>query len=112
MIATNMEEPLERALSTLNELIEVVGASGLDETTLFLEMAKLQLQLELNGITDDEFIALCDALENGTLKPGAGQWTASYPRPRREGDLRGQRRAWQCPQDAISGRSGRRRAKQ
>lgn len=107
----NMDERRERAVATLNELIELVGAHG--ESVLFLEMAKLQVQLDLNGITDDEFIALCDALQDGALKPGSeARPASSYPRPRREGDLRGQRRAWQCPQGVASPRGGRSRARQ
>jgi|1185.fasta_scaffold142685_2 hypothetical protein len=110
-MTTNMDEPLEQAVATLNGLIKMAETRGLGESALFLEMAKLQLQLDLNGITDDEFIALCDALENGTLKSNSDA-PPSYPRPRREGDLREQRRAWQCPQGLIEPRGGRRRARQ
>ena len=106
----NMDGRLEQAVATLNELIEMAHANGLGESVLFLEMAKLQVQLDLHGITDEEFIALCDALQDGTLRPVSGtEPPPSYPRPRREGDLRGQRRAWQCAQGAARGR--RRRAK-
>jgi hypothetical protein len=102
---TNMDERLEQAVATLNELIETMRANGLGESVMFLEMAKLQVQLDLHGIADEEFIALCDALHDGTLKPVSENALApSYPRPRREGDLRGQRRAWQCPQEASRGR--------
>jgi hypothetical protein len=105
----SMDERLEQAVATLNELIGLMGANGHGESMMFLEMAKLQLQLDLNGITDVEFIALCDALENGTLKAGSAARPASgYARPRREGDLRGQRRAWHCPQGAPSTRRRRR----
>jgi len=107
----NTDERLEQAVATLNGLIEMMRANGRGESVLFLEMAKLQVQLDLHGITDEEFIALCDALDAGTLRPVSGTEPApSYPRPRREGDLRGQGRAWQCAQGAARGR--RRRAKQ
>ncbi|MEA2871496.1 MAG: hypothetical protein QOH67_1472 [Hyphomicrobiales bacterium] len=107
----NTDERLEQAVATLNGLIEMMRANGRGDSVLFLEMAKLQVQLDLHGITDEEFIALCDALDNGTLRPVAGtEPPPSYPRPRREGDLRGQRRAWQCPPGAARGR--RSRAKQ
>ena len=106
----NKDERLEQAVATLNRLIELMHANGLGDSVLFLEMAKLQVQLDLHGITDEEFIALCDALHDGTLRPASGtEPPPSYPRPRREGDLRGQRRAWQCAQGAARGR--RRRAK-
>lgn len=107
----NTDERLEQAVATLNGLIEMMRANGRGDSVLFLEMAKLQVQLDLHGITDVEFIALCDALQDGTLRPATGTEPApSYPRPRREGDLRGQRRAWQCVQGAPRGR--RTRAKQ
>jgi hypothetical protein len=110
-MTTNMDEPLEQAVATLNGLIKMAETHRLGESALFLEMAKLQLQLDLNGITDGEFFALCDALENGTLKSSPDA-PPSYPRPRREGDLREQRRAWQCPHGLIEPRGGRRRARQ
>jgi hypothetical protein len=106
----NTDKQLEQAVATLNELIEMMRANGRGDSVLFLEMAKLQVQLDLHGITDEEFIALCDALQDGTLRPASGTEPPSYPRPRREGDLRGQRRAWQCEPGAARGR--RRRAKQ
>ena len=105
----NTDGRLEQAIATLNGLIELMRANGLGDSVLFLEMAKLQVQLDFHGITDEEFIALCDALNDGTLRPVSGTEPPSYPRPRREGDLRGQRRAWQCAQGAARGR--RRRAK-
>ena len=106
----NKDERLEQAVATLNDLIELMHANGLGDSVLFLEMAKLQVQLDFHGITDEEFFALCDALHDGTLRPVTGtEPPPSYPRPRREGDLRGQRRAWQCPPGAARGR--RRRAK-
>ena len=79
----NTDERLEQAVATLNGLIELMHANGRGDSVLFLEMAKLQVQLDLHGITDEEFCALCDALEDGTLRPASG--TPSYPRPRREG---------------------------
>jgi hypothetical protein len=108
---TNRDERLERAVATLNELIGVIDGCGLGQSLLFLEMARLQLKLDLNGITDEEFGAFCAALENGALTPHSGERArAGHPRPRRDGDLRGMRRSWQCPQDAVS--RGGRRAKQ
>ena len=107
------DERLEQAVATLNDLIDLVGACGLVQSELFLGMAKLQLQLDLNGITDAEFGAFCDALEKGTLAAGSGaRGRAGHTRPRREGDMRGQRRAWQCPHGIDAPRGGRRRAKQ
>ena len=92
----NMDGSLERAIATLNGLIELARSHGLGNSALFLDMAKLQLQLDLHGITDAEFGALCDALENGTLTANpVARARAGHPRPRRDGDLRTMRRAWQ-----------------
>jgi len=108
-----MDERLEQAVATLNDLVDLAGGYGLGQSALFLGMAKLQLQLDLNGITDEEFAALCDALENGTLTPGSGvRARAGHARTRRDGELRQMRRAWQCPQDAAAPRGVRSRAKQ
>jgi hypothetical protein len=92
----NMDEPLEQAIATLNGLIELAKAHGLGNLALFLDMAKLQLQLDFHGITDEEFGALCDALEGGTLTANSlARARAGHPRPRRDGDLRTMQRAWQ-----------------
>src|SRR5437016_7758422 len=106
---TNMDERLEQAVATLNSLIDRIGACGMRQSVMFLEMAKLQLKLDLNGVTDEEFSALCDALESGTLPdthPQPGQ-----PRARRDGDLRGQGRAWQSANGIAVRRVGRRRVR-
>src|SRR5436853_3832372 len=108
---TNTDGRLEQAVATLDDLIDRIGACGLRQSVLFLEMAKLQLKLDLNGITDEEFGALCDALENGTLA-SATRARAGQARARRDGDLRGQRRAWQCPQGIAVPRGGRSRVRQ
>jgi hypothetical protein len=67
---TSMAERLERAAATLNDLIALAREAGLHETAQFLAMAKLNLLIELNGITEDEFRALCVALEDGTISRG------------------------------------------
>ena len=43
----NMDEPLEHAVATLDALIEMAIARGLSDSVMFLEVAKLQLKLEL-----------------------------------------------------------------
>ena len=101
----NMDGPLEQAIATLNGLVELAKAHGLGNSALFLDMAKLQLQLDLHGITDAEFGALCEALETGTLTANSvARARAGHPRPRRDGDLRTMQRAWQC---AAARRRGR-----
>ena|ERR1043165_6419966 len=103
---TSRAEPLDDAVTTLNRLIQLTQDWGLHDSAQFLAMAKTQLLIELNGITDGEFRELCDLLE-GRRPPERQNTTPA--RSRRDGSLRGMRRAWQCPQDAPAGR-GRRRA--
>jgi len=98
-------EPLEGAVATLDRLIALTQQCGLRESTQFLAMARTQLLIELNGITDAEFRALCDWLDGKQPQPRPDE-TA---RTRRDGSLRSMRRAWQCPDDNTAGR-GRRRA--
>jgi len=105
---TSMDERLDHAVTTLNTLIDRLSACGLRQSVFFLEMAKLQVKLDLNGVTDAEFGALCDALETGSLasktlaRPG-------QPRARHDGNLRVQSRSWQSTGGIADRRVGRRR---
>lgn len=108
----NMDESLEKAIALINGLIEVTKAHGLESSALFLDMAKLQLQLDLHGITDEEFGAFCDALENGSIPPTTlAPPRGGHARPRRDGELRAMRRAWQCPEGIAVPHRGGGRAK-
>jgi hypothetical protein len=60
---TNKAERLEGVAATLNDLIALAREAGLNDTAQFLAMAKLNLLIEINGITDGEFRAFCAALE-------------------------------------------------
>jgi hypothetical protein len=104
---TSKDESLDEVVSSLNHLIELTRGCGLGESAQFLAMAKTQLLIELNGISDTEFRALCTWLEGKQPPPGDRRGQPS--RIRRDGHLKGMDRAWQCPQDAPIGR-GRRRA--
>ena len=103
---TSKAEPLDAAAATLSDLIQLMQDCGLRDTAQFLAMAKTQFLIELNGISDGEFRALCDWLEG---RQALERRDASAARTRRDGSLRAMRRAWQCPQDVPAGR-GRRRA--
>lgn len=107
----SMDEPLEKAITLLDGLIALTKAHGLKDSALFLDMARLQLQLDLHGITDEEFGEFCDALENGTLAPGQVTRARGHGRPRRDGELRAMRRAWQRPEGIPMPRRGGGRAK-
>ena len=104
---TSKAEPLDGAVETLDGLIRLVHSRGLAETAQFLLIAKTQFLIEANGISDDEFRALCDLLD-GKQPPERRNATSS--RTRRDSGLRGMRRAWQCPQDMPAGRGRRRSA--
>jgi hypothetical protein len=62
---TSKAERLERAVATLNDLIALTRDCDLHETAQFIAMAKLNLLMELNGVTEEEFHALCAKLEAG-----------------------------------------------
>jgi hypothetical protein len=109
---TSMAERLEQAVATLNELIGLTSNSGLRDSAQFLAMARLHLLIDLNGVSDAEFRALCEALEGRAGRKRNDARRAPLGRNRRDGELRAMRRAWQCPQDAPVPRGGRRRARQ
>jgi len=96
----NTDERLEQAIAALEALITVARTEGLAQSELFLEMAKLQLQLDLHEITDSEFNAFCHALEQQRSAPAGSEGTAaSHPRARRHGEMRITGRAWHTAQD-------------
>lgn len=110
-MGTNTAGRLERAVATLNDLIDLTRDSGLTETTQFLAMAKLHLLMDLNGVSDKEFRALCDALEGKTAKPGRlAPNRGATARNRREAEMRLTGRAWQCSGEGAP-RGGRTRAR-
>src|SRR5438270_3746553 len=84
---TNTDGRLEQALAALDDLRSLVRERGFSQSELFLDMAKLQLQLDLNGITDHEFNAFCDAVERGGVIPGpADRARPGQARQRRNGE--------------------------
>ena len=104
---TNRDERLERATAAINELIVLAREAG-SQSEMFLEMARLQLLLEYNEITEAEFCAFCDALEEGKFIRGACEGLAvGHARPRRNGELRLMRRAWRQPQGPARQRGAR-----
>ena len=75
-------EQLNGIVSALDEYITLVRAFQMEETAVLLDMAKLDLQMKIHSISDWEFHALCDALEDRHASPRAlgGE---SGPRPDR-----------------------------
>ncbi|MEJ0074036.1 MAG: hypothetical protein WDO17_01075 [Alphaproteobacteria bacterium] len=105
----NRDGQLEQIIAATDKLIVLAREAG-SQSGMFLEMARLQLLLEYNEITEAEFGAFCDALEEGRFVQGRCEpVAAAHARPRRNGDLRLMRRAWREPQDRTSQR-GRARA--
>jgi len=103
----NTDERLEQAIAATDELIGLARAAG-SQSGMFLEMARLQLLLEYNEITEAEFGAFCDALEQGRFVPaGSERPSVSHARARRNSALRGMRRAWREPQDPLRHRGAR-----
>jgi hypothetical protein len=101
------DERLEQAIAATDELI-VLAREAESQSGMFLEMARLQLLIEYNEITEAEFSAFCSALEQGKfLRDGCEPPGAGHARARRNGTLRLMRRAWQQPQDSVRQRGAR-----
>ena len=60
---TDRTERLNSIVTALNDYIDVVRAYDLDGTATLLRMAKLDLQLHIHDISDEELQALCEAVE-------------------------------------------------
>jgi hypothetical protein len=108
---TNTAEQLKQAVATLSNLFHLARDAGLADTAQFIAMAKLHLQMDLNGVSDNEFRALCDHLEgNADKRSGVAPSRSTTARNRREAEMRLTGRAWQCPGEAAS-RGRRNRAR-
>ena len=64
---TNKTERLNGIVAALNDYIDLVRAYDLDGTAALLRMAKLDLQMHIHDISDEELQALCEAVEEGQL---------------------------------------------
>jgi hypothetical protein len=54
---------LASIVASLSEHMEVLRQCGFDETRQLLACAKLDLQMRIHGVTDDELRALCELLD-------------------------------------------------
>ena len=110
-MGTNTAEQLKQAVATLNKLFRLTRDAGLADTAQFIAMAKLHLLMDLNGVSDNEFRALCDHLEGKAAKPPRlAPSRGAAARNRREAEMRLTGRAWQCLGEAAP-RGGRSRAR-
>jgi hypothetical protein len=61
-------ERLNAIVKALNDCIDVVRAYELEDTAALLRMAKLDLQMQIHDISEEELQALCEAVEEGQLR--------------------------------------------
>ena len=54
---------LDAIVTALDAHIELLRGYGLDETAALLAIAKLDLQIKIHGISDQELRALCEYIE-------------------------------------------------
>jgi hypothetical protein len=106
---TNKAGLVEDAVASVDRLIEFAQRQGYADSVQFLAMARTQLLIDIHGITDAEFRAFCDWLDGKQLPPKSRRGSGPA-RVRRDGQMRGMRRAWLCPQDAAALRRSLRRA--
>jgi hypothetical protein len=60
---------LQGIVTSLGEHMDVLRACGLPEARHLLSIAKLELQMRLYGISDDELRAFCAAIERQHYRP-------------------------------------------
>ena len=73
-------ERLSGIVDALNQYIEIVRGYDLDGTATLLGMAKLDLQMHIHDISDEELQALCDVVEAGqqTCAPVASRSESTH----------------------------------
>ena len=84
----NLEERLRSILATLEECRAALIDSGARETALLVSVAILELRMKLNGITDAELKALCDAMLPDEAPAERSQQVKSPQAQRRRPPLR------------------------
>jgi hypothetical protein len=69
----HVTEPLDAIVVALKQHIAVAQTCGLDDTARLLAMAKLDLQMRIHDIAEEELRTFCSAIEDGNArKRGAG----------------------------------------
>lgn len=63
------DRQLEEMIATLKHWNSWLAAHGQGQSACFLDMARLELQLILNKISDEELKALCDAVSDTKPNP-------------------------------------------
>ena len=78
---TDKTERLNGILAALNQYIDVVRAYDMEETAALLRMVKLDLQMHIHGISEEELQTLCETLEAGQASAGPALADRSGSRP-------------------------------
>lgn len=68
MVPDDSTKPLEDVLAALDKQIGVVERAGLSMAALSLKMAKMEIQLKVSCISDEEFDAFVDVLTRKNLE--------------------------------------------
>ncbi len=63
-MTNDMAERLQAILAAIDNHMEVLRGFGLGSTAQMLAIAKLDLQMRLHGISDEELSALCEVLDS------------------------------------------------
>ena len=77
-------ERLAGIVASLNEHIAALDSCGLREARQLLSVVKLDLQMRIHGISDDELHALCEVLEQQQSARLASNVIAFAPRQRKK----------------------------
>jgi hypothetical protein len=107
-----MDERLEQAVATVADLIAFTRSCGLRDSAQFLTMAKLNLLMDLNGITEEEFRTFCTSLEGETRVGGRRGVRRRQPSTRRQRNETSDSRRTRHGSDTASLHASRTRLKQ
>ena len=61
-------ERLQAILAAIDNHIQALRNLGLDDTAWILAIAKLDMQMKLHDISDEEFKAFCEALDSASCR--------------------------------------------
>jgi hypothetical protein len=84
----NSEEQMLAILAMLEESRAALVANGSPNTAHLVSIAALDVRMKLNGIGEDELIALCEAMEPSELEAKGLRDGQSAQTPRRHALLR------------------------
>ena len=68
-----MAKQLQAIVTATNQHIRTLQALGLGKTAKMFAIARLDLLMQMHGISDEEFKAFCDLLESGAGMPNEAE---------------------------------------